>query len=139
MLWSDYKSFEFSDDSTICVISKFFLGSSNCSSASSTGISHRHIFNHNQSVVPINNDIESTRINSNSQVVNFQYPYKASYNSIDNNGTMGTVLSFSPRPEKTSVSQTIGLNAVHNYGGVSEYMKENVIIHNCRINLLIQA
>ena len=43
---------------------------------------------------------------------------------------MGTVLSFSPRPEKTSVSQTIGLNAVHNYGGVSEYMKENVIIHN---------
>ena len=43
---------------------------------------------------------------------------------------MGTVLSFSPRPEKSSVSQTIGLNAVHNYGGVSEYMKENVIIHN---------
>ena len=43
---------------------------------------------------------------------------------------MGTVLSFSPRPEKASVSQTIGLNAVHNYGGVSEYMKENVIIHN---------
>ena len=43
---------------------------------------------------------------------------------------MGTVLSFSPRPEKTSVSQTIGLNAVHNYGGVSEHMKENVIIHN---------
>ena len=107
-----------------------FLGSSNCSSASSTGISHRHIFNHNQSVVPINNDIESSRINSNSQVVNLHHAYKATYNSIDNNGTMGTVLSFSPRPEKTSVSQTIGLNAVHNYGGVSEYMKENVIIHN---------
>ena len=45
---------------------------------------------------------------------------------------MGTVLSFSPRPEKTSVAQTMGLNAAHGgtYGGVAEYMKENVIIHN---------
>ena len=105
----------------------FLIGSSNCSSASSTGTGHRHIFNHNQSVVPLNNDLESTRINSN-QLVTY-HTYKNSFNSNDNTN-MGTVLSFSPRPEKTSVSQTIGLNAVHNYGGVTEYMKENVIIHN---------
>merc|ERR1711997_1137223 len=69
---------------------------------------------------------ETTRINAN-QLVTY-HTYKHSYTS--DKATMGTVLSFSPRPEKTSVSQTIGLNAVHNYGGVNEYMKENVIIHN---------
>ena len=106
----------------------FFIikGSSNCSSTSSSGGCHRHIFNHNQTVVPINSEIESTRINSN-QFVTY-HTYKSSYNTSNN--TMGTVLSFSPRPEKSSVAETIGLNAAHNYGGVNEYMKENVIIHN---------
>ena len=104
----------------------FLTGSSNCSSTSSTGTGYRHIFNQNQSVVPVNHNFETTRINAN-QLVTY-HTYKHSYTS--DKATMGTVLSFSPRPEKTSVSQTIGLNAVHNYGGVNEYMKENVIIHN---------